>query len=324
MPFATSRGSVISSHGFESDPEVQAAIHRLYVATNDLDLGRTDQLLLPKMDSLSGVSKPNLPNIPQEASSSFEIDKPESLPPVSLEPPMSLEEIVMSTHWQRVRGVTQSMPVLPTVSSISRNRAESCATLGSSSAINPRTSSTSRGFVTLRREDTLHDPLGAKARKRREALRDESSLAAGARDVLATRKTTREHQFKFKPRFTDGRRRAALMRCLESIEREQLDPTLSEVARRLMREGWQMKEVNEHLLLLSEDPHKFNVTSGRELAELRPQGQASHLPAIVEACGGEATHVNSAEQLRGRLQDFKQTTQRERVGSRTLEADAIW
>lgn len=127
-----------------------------------------------------------------------------------------------------------------------------------------------------------------------------------AREILACRKTARENHYKADSKFTDGRRRAALMGCMEHLEREQLDPTFGEVSRKLQQEGWQMNEVKDHLLLLAEDPHKFNVTSGRELTEVRPPlaGQSSQLPSIEEACGG-STHVDCALQVRGVVQDFR-------------------
>jgi hypothetical protein len=134
----------------------------------------------------------------------------------------------------------------------------------------------------------------------------ENQLVPAAREILGARRSAREHQYKADSKFTQVRRRAALMGCIEHLEQEQLDPTFGEVSRKLQQEGWQMDEVQEHLLLLAEDPEKFNITSGRELLEVRAQveGQQS-LSTIDDARGGDAEHVDNKLQVRRLLQDFK-------------------
>jgi len=96
---------------------------------------------------------------------------------------------------------------------------------------------------------------------------------------------------------------------MERIEREKLEPTLGEVSKRLMQEGWQMTEVQEHLYLLADDTNKWNVKSLRELGELSPK-QTSQLPAIVEACGGSELDcyrggVDCAQKVRNIIKGFR-------------------
>lgn len=301
MPFASSRGSLSSSQGFDSyyDADTRAAIHRLYLATSDYDLALVDQHL-PSFEAPKGGPKPALPPIPVREAVIVNFELPEILPPMSSEPPMSLEEIVASTRWQRTRGAhSSSMSALPSASSTTRSsQTRSMRSLQSVSSDGNLKSTGSRFFP--------RGQIGAPARMMRRASQ-ENTLVPAAREILAFRRTARENQFKGESKFTDGRRRAALMGCMEHLEREQLDPTFCEVSRKLQQEGWQMDEVKDHLLLLAEDPQKFNVTSGRELTEVRPQlggHQSSHLPSIEEACGG-SSQVDCALQVRGVVQDFK-------------------
>merc|ERR1712224_267841 len=205
-------------------------------------------------------------------------EPPELLPPVSSEPPMCLEDIVASCQWQRRRGVPHSFsePCLPV------KNAEGCR-------------GSRRSAFPLRRP-----PGTAEAEKGRkiaggpmppprspfnvEKARAQDRVQA-AREILSHRGRSKEVRHKSSSTFTDGRRQAALMRCIESLEAEKVEPTLGEISKRLMQEGWEMKEVQEHLMLLADDTDKWNVRSGRELGEQRLKPEYSHLPAILEARG---------------------------------------
>merc|ERR1719201_2435055 len=111
--------------------------------------------------------------------------------------------------------------------------------------------------------------------------------------------------------FTDGRRRVALMRCIEGLEHGNVDPTLAEISKRLTQEGLQKDEIKDHLLLLADDTNKWNVKSERELDELRPR-QCSNLPAIMQASGASG-HAECAQKVRNIVQAFRF----ENLGSRT-------
>lgn len=108
--------------------------------------------------------------------------------------------------------------------------------------------------------------------------------------------------------FTNGRRRAALMSCVEAIQRDEQEPTLGEVTRHLAKEGWTMDEVKEHLLVAADDPSKFHIKSRREIAQLGKGkydylSRDSHLPRIVEACRGKSK-AHLACQLRSTIKDY--------------------
>jgi hypothetical protein len=90
---------------------------------------------------------------------------------------------------------------------------------------------------------------------------------------------------------------------MEDLEREKVEPTLGEVSKRLMKDGWHIGEVREHLLLMAHDTHKWGVRSTKELDEISPK-QASHLPAIMEACGGSG-NVDCVQKVRKIIQGFK-------------------
>lgn len=256
----SSSGFTRSSRGFDTtrDPVAQDAIHRLYLATcsssgsnwkpSDAQPGLAIPTLGPKRHLT-----PVLDTKPRTTRTLGWREPPEPQPPVSTQPPMCLEDVVVNSRWQRTRGIPHSRPAAPAVTGSRRSQS--------------------------------------------------SSLVPAARQVLEKRGHAREAKFRMSSTFTDGRRRVALMRCIQDLERKKVDPTLGEISKGLMQEGWETGEVEEHLLLLANDTNKWNVTSGRELGELRPR-QSSNLPAIVEACGGSG-HVECAQKLRNVVQAFR-------------------
>lgn len=305
--FTSSNGFLISPRGYDAseDGSAQEAIHRLYLATNDFKLGDASNAPCAS-DSTRRVARA-LPGMKSRVRTfSDSCQPPELLPPVSLEPPMSLEEIVASSQWQRTRGVPQSLsePCLGSKYNAPRGGTWLSHKQQSISGLNVGSiASTSVGFPRRRPPGTAEVARGQKVAGGPPVRAQASALVPAARQVLLARDSAREARFRMPSTFTDGRRRVALMRCMERLKHEKIEPTLGEVSKRLMQEGWQMKEVKEHLLLLADDTNKWNVRSGRELDELCPK-QSSHLPAIMEACGG-SENVGCAQKVRHITQGFR-------------------
>lgn len=299
-PLASSGSFARSSRGFDLRPPSQAAIHRLYVATGDLEyLGIAKPVLFPDVRvpacDVANANTAEIPIVTPSVSGPLpEIcDPPELLPAVSSIPPMCLEEVLASPHWQRSRGLPSSAsePGLPVARS---PLAQAASPQGLAQSLGA-----GFGFPRRRPPGTAEAARGQKVAAGPPPRIQASGLAPAARELLAARNIAREARYKAPSTFTDGRRRMALINCLESFERERTDFTLGEISKRLLQEGWQMNEVKEHLLLLADDTDKWNVRSGREVVEQRPT-QPSHLPAIVEATGDrlQATGENRGSQAR--------------------------
>lgn len=299
--FVSSTGFTRASHGLDASRDIaaQEAIHKLYMATMSLGEGPSTprRFKRPVGDSMRGAtnqtSVSTFSPLHKAASSSFSSGfpcqgatvssapkrPPELLPPVTLDPPMCLEDVVMDSRWQRSRA----------------------------------------GQGNHRKGAAVPDRGSSKSRSQ------SSLLIPAARRVLEDREITKETRFKVASSFTDGRRRVALIKCLDDLKRENVDLTLGEISKRLMREGLQHDEVQDHLLLLADDTDKWNVKSLRELDEVRPEKPSySSLPAIARAFGGSG-QVECAAKVKNMVEAFRyrklERTPKKTKERTNLEAD---
>jgi len=237
--------------------------------------------------------------------------RPESLPPMEVEPPLGLEQFVQSTQWRRKmhgQQLSASTPVLPSVSKSSRSHPDGAAA-NTSAGPQPLLGIVSRRGSgqsdMMGKRGTWSQPdLGSMQRRPRGRVSEASkSLRPAARQILAARTAAREVRFKESKPFTDGRRRAALLDGLADLEKEQADPTLGEISKKLMEKGWSTEEVQECLVLLADDPVQFQITSGRELCENRTH-LVTQLPDIAQSRGG-SLQCDCALSVRNIIQDFR-------------------
>lgn len=218
--------------------------------------------------------------------------------------PMPLETLLQMPRWQYSRRRFQgpgselahaaaaaqmsSTPSLPSMRSCKRD--------GGGSAASPARSSSTTAL-----------PNAAGASARGNSSEKENTLGSAARELLEARRVARERRHRMSSTFTDGRRRAALMSCMESIEQNGLEPTLGELSKRLSQSGWQQDEVTQHLLLAASHPSTYKIKSNREVNQSKPEVNYGVLPEIVGMCNGNAVeHTKSAMALRSTIDGFRE------------------